>query len=88
MGEHQKASKYYERDCLPAKFSFAFYVFINSLNCRKQAYFGWNLPYRSKSASYKSISVFQEIFTSIDKTFISGRGQSTWHQFYKVLRVS
>ena len=31
---------------------FAFYVFINSFNCKKQSYFGWNLLYLSKKVPY------------------------------------
>ena len=34
------------------------------------------------------ISVFQEIFISTDKTFISVRGQSTRQQFCEVIRFS
>ena len=41
-----------------AKFSFAFYVFINSSSCEKHPYLGRNLLYLSKKRPKSNLEVF------------------------------
>ena len=42
-----------------ASFSFVFYVFTNSSNCKKQLYLGCNLRYLSKKCQKPIFKVFQ-----------------------------
>ena len=45
---------------MSAKFSFAFYVLIDSFNCKKQSYFAWNLFYLSKKVLDQTYNIYRE----------------------------
>ena len=54
---------------LPAKFSFALYVFIHNINCEKQLHFGWNLVYLSEQRPRGNSKRFQyQILTSVKRS--------------------
>ena len=43
---------------IDSKFAFAFYIFINSSNCKKQSYIGYNLLYLPKERPKTNLEVF------------------------------